>query len=524
MFHSVIILEKASNGVLQMEATSVASDSPVFLKDCDAKSQRHNHPAKSPEAVNVDHTINECKLTPLHWKIWLLSSMGIFLEGFNLFVIGIALPLIVVSKSPSIMLEGVIGAAAIAGTVFGSFIMGSLADIWGRKKFYIMNMAFVIIFSVLSGVLGQYSLYALVICQFFLGIGVGADYPICAAYVSEFMPARFRGRMLMGTFSFQAVGMVGAALLGLLMMDMFSPHVAWRAMLVMGAVPATIVMIMRLFVPESPRWCIEHGHEEKAAEIIAKFSHRSHKEIKKIVKKESHVITKVHEKALGISSLFSKKYFSRTILAAIPWFLMDIATYGVGIFTPIILGSMMNGKLGHCNLLHKNIYMTEGVTVIDCFLILGFVINIFLVEKLGRIKLQLAGFTGMFIGLLLLGGASFAHNNLILVFSGFIIYNLLMNMGPNATTFILPAELFPTKLRASAHGFSAAFAKVGAVLGIVLLPLIKTSLGTGWTVLLVSVCALAGLVITLLFQVETMGKSIDELSPALADEAMEHHT
>ena len=84
--------------------------------------------------LSVDETMNSVRLRPLHWKIWSLSAMGIWMEGFNLFVIGISLPLIKFQYHTNPLEEGIIGAAVIIGTIFGAATLGRLADIYGRKR------------------------------------------------------------------------------------------------------------------------------------------------------------------------------------------------------------------------------------------------------------------------------------------------------------------------------------------------------------------------------------------------------
>ena len=94
------------------------------------------------------------------------------------------------------------------------------------------------------------------------------------------------------------------------------------------------------------------------------------------------------------------------------------------------------------------------------------------------------------------------------MFGGFALFNLLINMGPNATTFTLPCELFPTSLRASAHGLAAAAGKVGATAGVFLLPVLKQSLGLSITLLIVAIASLLGLAVTAFLGVETRGRSL----------------
>lgn len=196
----------------------------------------------------VEHLFDEVKLKPFHKKIWFLSAMGIFLEGYNLFVIGIALPLIKDQDAPGTLMLGLIGAAAIAGTILGSFTLGRLADIIGRKKFYIIDMVLIMFFALMSGIFGYHNLYLLVFFQFMIGIGIGADYPICASYISEFMPSRIRGRMIISAFSFQALGMIVSALVGLCMIKLINADSAWRWMLLFGALPSGIILFFRIFV------------------------------------------------------------------------------------------------------------------------------------------------------------------------------------------------------------------------------------------------------------------------------------
>lgn len=473
----------------------------------------------SPTATtgDVSHEEELCRMmdsshmTPMHWKIWFLSAMGIFLDGFDLFIIGIALPLIILDFQPDPYVTGLIGAAAVIGAIFGASIGGTLTDRFGRKSIYIVDLLFFIIFSVACGL--SWDLASLILFRFLLGVGIGADYPICASYVCEFMPTRLRGRMLISAFTFQALGMIAAALVGLGVLMFYPDPSAWRWMLLFGAVPAVIVLLLRTTVPESPRWYLEHGHIKKAAKVICGIIPAKEDDIRDCLRREAAMINKQKKEALGYRVLFSKQYLRRTVLASVPWFLMDIATYAIGIFTPIILIALAFQADGG-SIIAQDIASTKGAALLDIFLIIGFLLNIWLVEKYGRMNLQVLGFLGMAAGLAVLGFASSVETSLILIFGGFVLFNVMMNMGPNATTFIIPAELFPTQVRASAHGFASAFAKLGGAVGIFLLPVFHAAYGLTVTLAFIAVVCLSGLVITYLFRVETMGKSLEELHSA----------
>jgi putative MFS transporter len=203
----------------------------------------------------------------------------------------------------------------------------------------------------------------------------------------------------------------------------------------------------------------------------------------------------------GMGILFSHDYRARTVLVAVPWFLMDIATYGVGLFTPIILGAMEVSGTGGGVATH-DFADARGSAAIDLCLLLGFLVGIWAVPKFGRIRMQVIGFASMAFGMLLLMIAvHLSHSSLHipLVFVGFILFNLLMNAGPNSTTFTLAPILFPTQLRATASGFAAGVAKMGATLGVFVLPILKGAFGVQAVLGMMAAVSVLGLVVTLIF-------------------------
>jgi hypothetical protein len=307
--------------------------------------------------------------------------------------------------------------------------------------------------------------------------------------------------------------MLGAAVTGLLLLKVFPSQECWRLMLTAGAIPAGIALVFRISVPESPLWCLSHGKIAEAVQVLNTVIPGKEKEIESAVAIERQDPVSTHQ-TLGYRDLFSHKYIRRTILASLPWFLMDIATYGVGLFTPLILATMAFGT-SRQGALAVEYSAIEQAAFLDLFLIFGFIINILLVDKWGRIKLQTLGFGGMALGLMVLALAESTPETgairVPLVLAGFTIFNLLMNMGPNATTFILPAELFPTEVRASAHGFAAGSAKLGAAVGAFFLPLLKSWSGTPATILIMAVVSLLGFIVTLAYKLETRGQSLEDL-------------
>lgn len=212
------------------------------------------------------------------------------------------------------------------------------------------------------------------------------------------------------------------------------------------------------------------------------------------------------------------KFHFRSIpsaLATVPWFLMDIATYGIGIFTPLILGYMIYKDAIAIDPISESFLEIKGAAFLDIFLIIGFALNLLLVEKVGRLRLQKMGFMGIISGLLMLATLSKGSGSILAIFGSFVLFNVFMNMGPNATTFIIPAEIFPTHLRGTAHGLAAAVAKLGAMVGLITVPILQSSIGLPALLVVIAIgCALA-LAVTHALGIETTGRSLEELSDNL---------
>ncbi len=150
-------------------------------------------------------------------------------------------------------------------------------------------------------------------------------------------------------------------------------------MLVAGAIPAGIVLVFRMGVPESARWCLRQGKIAEAVRILNELIPGKEKEIEAAAARGREEPVSPQQ-VLGYWSLFSRRYIRRTVLASVPWFLMDIATYGVGLFTPLLLATMAIGTT-HKSTLAVDYLAIEQAAFLDLFLVLGFVINILLVDK-----------------------------------------------------------------------------------------------------------------------------------------------
>jgi len=335
--------------------------------------------------------------------------------------------------------------------------------------------------------------------QLLVGMGVGVDFAVSSSYVSEILPAPSRARMMVATIACQSVGMLLAAGITLLVLRSGSPQ-AWRLFLATESVIALLFFLLRLSAPESPHWLMSRGKFTEAAKAFIRIIPEQRQAVLQLTGNHEKLAAPVPHVDGGLPILFSRHYRARTALVTIPWFLMDIATYGVGLFTPTILGAIEISRQTR-GLNAHDFALAEGSAIIDLFLLFGFLLGVWMVPRFGRIRMQVIGFAGMAMGMLVLMAAIGLTNsslNIPLVFAGFILFNLLMNAGPNSATFTLAPILFPTQLRATASGFAAAVAKLGATLGVFLLPILKEEFGVPSVLGIVSAVSLLGLIVTLI--------------------------
>ena len=456
--------------------------------------------------------LDSANLTRPMWMLWLLSAGLIALDGFDFFIIGVAMPFIQRDFGLSASWVGALATAALVGALIGSLTLGPITDRVGRQRMLVIDIALFVVAALATAL--AWNATSLLFFRFLVGVGIGADYPISVAYITENVPARFRGRMVIGAFSFQAVGALLGALVGWLTIFVFqqvAPELAvgyaWRWMLGVGVALSVLVGGLRLlFLLESPSYYLAKGEYTEASEAASQLLG---KEIvlKPSVNPESDTTTELE--SLSYADLFSSTYRQQTALAAIPWFLQDIATYGIGIFTPTIIGALAFSE--ESGFLTQEMASARGAAIVNVFLVVGFALAIVLINRVGRIPLQIVGFIGMALGLgtLSLPGAG---TQLSLLFTGFILFNLAMNLGPNSTTFLLSGEVFPSAIRASGAGLAGGIAKSGAVLGAWARPVLQEMFGVGLVMRSLAIICLIAATVTHLLRQATPNKLPDKTS------------
>jgi hypothetical protein len=224
----------------------------------------------------------------------------------------------------------------------------------------------------------------------------------------------------------------------------------------------------------------------------------------------------------NFAALFDRTIIRATVLASVPWFLQDLGTYGIGIFTPTILAASIGHKTAHvrnlADLVDNDALAAKGAGLIDVLLIVGIVCAVLCVSRIGSIRLQIIGFVGCAAGLTIAAASGYVTggSRTFLIFAGFMTFNFMTNLGPNAQTYLIAGEVFPTGVRGMGAGFAAAFAKIGAVVTAFLFPILLADIGTMTLLDILVGTSLLGAIVTWLFRIHTTGVSLEQIGSGRA--------
>ncbi|KAG8897196.1 Inorganic phosphate transporter pho84 [Tulasnella sp. 417] len=426
--------------------------------------------------------------------------------------------------------------ATPVGTFVGQLLFGWLADVVGRKKMYGVELMLIIVATFGQALAGHgpgANIFGVIICwRFIMGVGIGGDYPLSAIITSEFATTKYRGRMMNAVFAMQGFGNLAAAITALCVTRGFKSvilkysdhhHVdyMWRIIIGLGILPACIALYYRLTIPETPRYTMDIERDLNQAEQDADFVKTG-----KFEKIEDQPVERI-EMPKASRRDFLRHYakwsnFKVLFGCAYSWFALDIAFYGLGLNSSIILTAIGFGS-SHATdpnqKVYDNLFNTAvgNIIISVAGLVPGYWASFIFIDSWGRKPIQIMGFVLLTIIFVIMG---FGYNAILGSSKGAFVFlycmaNFFQNFGPNTTTFIIPGEVFPTRYRSTSHGISAASGKLGAIVAQVGFARLKDIGGkNAWINHILEIFALfmlTGLFATFLVP-ETKGRTLEELN------------
>ena len=457
----------------------------------------------SSPAASADpfQQLDDSKVSKRQIKIMFVSGMGFFTDAYDLFVIGIVVALIETQWKLSTSQVSWLNSATLLASAVGAIVFGRVADMLGRKRIYGFEVLILAIGAIASAFAPNYTF--LLVCRVILGIGIGGDYPVSATIMSEYSGKNDRGKMVGLVFSMQGAGLViGPLIASILLASGLSSNITWRLLLGFGAIPGLAVFYLRRQIHETPRFAMAGGASEEAAAAIADATGQG-----KAARPTGESAARHEQGTLdGYLKLFRNRRLLIWLLGtAGGWLLLDFCYYGNSISQPEIL-----------KLIHPHASVLENtllqLAIVAVFAVPGYIVAVALLDKTGRRSIQLLGFFMMALMFLLIGlvPAVVKHLWPFLILYG--ISYFFTEFGPNMTTFVYPAELFPTDVRTTGHGISAGAGKLGAFAGAFLFPdFLAVTHGLNRAMTIAGIVAAVGLVLTFATLPETRGKSLEQL-------------
>lgn len=510
--------------------------------------------------LQVLNALDVAKTQWYHFTAIIIAGMGFFTDAYDLFCISLVTKLlgriyyhVDGAEKPGILppnVSAAVNGVAFCGTLSGQLFFGWLGDKMGRKKVYGMTLMLMVICSIASGLSFSRDAKAVMstLCffRFWLGFGIGGDYPLSATIMSEYANKKTRGAFIAAVFAMQGFGILTGGIFAIIISSAFKARFdapayqvdalastvpqadyVWRIILMVGALPAALTYYWRMKMPETARYTA----------LVAKNAKQAATDMSRVLQvdleAEEQKVEQLTEDKSNQFGLFTKKFLHRHGLHLLgtttTWFLLDIAFYSQNLFQKDIFSAIgWIPKAQTMNAIDEVYRIARAQTLIAlCSTVPGYWFTVAFIDRIGRFAIQLMGFFFMtvFMFALAIPYNHWTHKDNRI---GFVVmYSLTFffaNFGPNATTFVVPAEIFPARLRSTCHGISAASGKLGAIVGAFgFLYLAQdqdkakadagypAGIGVKNSLLVLGVVNFFGMVFTFLVP-ESKGKSLEEMS------------
>ena len=444
-----------------------------------------------------------------------VAALGGFLFGYDAAVISGTISQGTARFSLDEIQVGWFVGCALIGSIIGVLMAGKLSDRWGRKVTMLVAAVFFSVSGIACAFVG--SLEQLVVARILGGIGIGVVSIVSPLYISEVSIAQYRGRLVSLYQLAVTIGFLGAyltnfqllhfsqsgAVLNAGWMNLVFVSEVWRGMLGFCSLPAILFFCIIFFIPESPRWLILKGRDERAVRIF-----------RKIYLSEVEVDTQLQDTKSVVQSETKSDWK----------FLLQ-----PGIFKAVLIGAAIailgqfmgvNAVLYYGPTIFEEAGLSGGDALFSQVLVgivnvVTTIIAVFIIDKVGRKKLVYYGVSGMVLSLLLIGfyfhfSESMGLPNSFLLFF-FLFYVFCCAISISAVIFVLLSEMYPTRIRGMAMSIAGFALWIGTYLVGQLTPWMLQNLTPTGTFLLFALMCMPYMLIVWKLIPETTGKSLEEI-------------
>ncbi|MCM0583434.1 sugar porter family MFS transporter [Weissella diestrammenae] len=439
--------------------------------------------------------------------IYFFGAFGGILFGYDIGVMTGALPFLQHDWAlHDASIVGWITSSLMLGAIVGGVLAGQLSDKWGRRKMILAASFVFALGAIMAGFSPNKAVAWLLIARVLLGLAVGAASALVPSYMSEMAPARLRGR-LSGLNQLMIVsGMLLSYIIDFLLKGL--PHgIAWRLMLGLAAVPAIILFLGVLRLPESPRFLVKSKQIDAARQVLSYI--RSTDEIEPELEEIQAMATQEAnaQSNVTLATLFSSKYrYLVTAGIGVAAFQQFMGANAIFYYIPLIV-EKATGQAASDALLWP---IVQGV-----ILVLGAILYMVIAEKFKRRTLLMVGGTAMALSFLMpavlnmIVGANHFPPMMIVVFLSIFVAFYSFTWAP--LTWVLVGEVFPLAIRGRASGLASSFNWIGSFLVGLLFPIMTASMAQDAVFAIFGVISIIAVLFVRFCVPETHGRTLEEI-------------
>ena len=401
----------------------------------------------SQNTLSRNERLERLPVTGKHKRLLLGSGIGWALDAMDVGLVSFIIAALKVHWELDKTTTSWIASIGFIGMAIGASLGGLLADKIGRRQVFAATL---LLYGLATGASAlAWSVGALMIFRFLVGLGLGAELPVASTLISEFSPRKVRGRMVVLLEAFWAVGWILAAVIGTFVVS--QGENGWRWGFALGTVPALYAIYVRLGLPESVRFLESVGRHDEAEEIVRSFEAAANLEN---VDRSPAPETDVAESSAH-GGIWGQEMRRRTAAFWAVWFGVSLSYYGAFIWIPSLL-------VDQGFTLVKSFTFTLIITIAQ---LPGYAAAGWLIEVWGRRKTLSAFLAGSALAAVLYG---FAAAPWQIITAGCLLS--FFNLGAWGALYAIGPELYPTSIRATGTGAGAAFGRIGSIIAPLIVP------------------------------------------------------
>jgi putative MFS transporter len=399
----------------------------------------------------LSQRLDRLPFTRAHLRVLTGSGVGWALDAMDVGLISFVIAALAAQWSLQPSETAWIASIGFVGMAIGASVGGLLADRFGRRQVFALTLLVYGVATGASALVG--GLAALLVLRFLVGLGLGAELPVASTYVSEFAPARIRGRLIVILEAFWAVGWTLAALIGYFVIP--SSENGWRWAFALGAIPAVYALVVRWGLPESARWLERRGRFTQAESVVRTFEEAAG--VTPAPAAGRPVASPAKATSLGerLGALWSAEFRVRTACLWLVWFCVNFSYYGAFIWIPSILVAQ-----GY------DLVRSFGFTLIITLAQLpGYAAAAWLIEVWGRRATLSVFLIGSAASAVFFGTAGSPG---VIIAAGMALS--FFNLGAWGALYAVSPEMYPTSLRATGTGWAAGAGRIASIVAPLVVP------------------------------------------------------